>query len=293
MDKPSDSTEPQKGPLPFIMPLIANPNVRDPMSAPWSPVQSGPSTPIAGQSYLPAVAKFKRDNQLLGTAHTSSGLFTPLEGSGSSSPSPSDITTPEDRASAGVDTEVSVVEDDERPKDEQASPVSGSPIAGSPEIPEVEPEDVLAGPPEDDDWGEIPRLPTPPAEIVDRVEESFPTDSATRVFTQPEEPYGGIVVLDTPTEAHRTYVTNVDNTLLVVVADTPHEGNEDAPGLDDVKPLLCQTNGATKDLPEVTETDDPFKLLGNDSAIAPGAVASDSDESSIASSFLDEDETPE
>jgi hypothetical protein len=117
------------------------------MSAPWSPVQSGPSTPVASLAYLPAVTKFKRDNQLLGTTHTSSGLFTPLEGSGSSSPSPSDTATPEDRPGVEAETEVLVVEDDEQHPGGTGYFGVGLPDDCSPEIPEVEPEAVPAAPP--------------------------------------------------------------------------------------------------------------------------------------------------
>lgn len=271
------------------MPLVANPNVRDPMSAPWSPVQSGPSTPVANIAYLPAVTKFKRDNQPLGTSHTSSGLFTPLEGSGSSSPSHSDTATPEDRVGADVETEVPVFENDEQPKEEQADSILASPMTGSPEILDVEPEAVLTGPPEDDDWGEIPRLPTPPAEMVDHVEATLPTVLVTRVFFQPEESSFSIDDLDARTEADHDDAKGSD-TLPVGAADAPHEVNDGVPGLNN-SGSFHTTENSTMDLPEVTETDDPFKFMGNDSAIAPGAVADDSDDSSIASCSIDE-ETP-
>jgi hypothetical protein len=270
------------------MPLIANPNFRDPMSAPWSPVQSEPSTPVAALAYLPAVTRFKRDNQLLGTAQTSSGLFTPLEGSGSSSPS--DSVTPEDRADAEVEVEeVLVVENDEEPKEGQATSVLASPMTGSPEISEVEPEAIPTGSPEDDDWGEIPRLPTPPAEMVDDFEEDLPTGSATRVFFQPEEPSEG---LDARSEVDRDYNTEGGDALPMVAADVPYQENEGVPGLDDAETLVLTTDVTTKRLSEVTETVDPFKLMGNDSTVAPGAVMDDDDDSSIASSSLDEEDTP-
>jgi len=271
------------------MPLIANPNVRDPMSAPWSPIQSGPSTPVAGLSYLPAVTKFKRDNQLLGTAHTSSGLFTPLEGSNSTSPSPSDPTTPEDRTGADIETDVVVIEIDEQPKEEQVTSVSASPVPASPGILEVEPEAPPTGPPEGDDWEEIPRLPTPPAEMVDHVEGALTAGPATPVFVQPAESSGNIRGHCVLTEADRDGDTEGD--------DAPPAIAEDAPISDDADSLFHKTDEVTKCLPEVTETDDPFKLMGNDSTIAPGAVANDDDDSSIASSSItsssiDEEETP-
>jgi len=288
-DKLSDSKETQKEPLPFIMPLIANPNVRDPMSAPWSPVQSGPSTPVAGLSYLPAVTKFKRDNQLLGTAHTNSGLFTPLEGSGSSSPSPSDTTTPEDRAGAEPETELLVVEIDEQPEEEQATSVSTSPMPSSQEILEVEPEAVPIGPPEDDDWGEIPRLPTPPAEMVDLVEGALPAGPATPVFVQPVESIGNDDGSGVLTTANHDGDTEKDG--------APPAIAEGVPRSNDADPLFNKISNTNESLAEFTETDDPFKLMGNDSTIAPGAVADDNDASSIASSSItsssvDEEETP-
>src|SRR5882757_7248072 len=132
------------------MPLVANPNVRDPTSAPWSPVQSGPSTPAAGLAHLPTVAKFKRDNQLLGTTHASSGLFTPLEGSGSSSPSPSDIETPADRGGMEIETRAPAADNDEQPQQEETVSVLTSTTTGSSEILEAEPE-VATGQPEDND----------------------------------------------------------------------------------------------------------------------------------------------
>ena len=271
------------------MPLVANPNVRDPMSAPWSPVQSGPPTPVACLSYLPAVTKFKRDNQLLGTAHTSSGLFTPLEGSGSSSPSPSDTTTPEDRTGVEVETELLVVEIDEQPKEEQATSVSPSPTPGPPGIPEVEPEVSPTGPPEDDDWEEIPRLPTPPAEMMDRLEGAFPAGPATPVFVQPVESSGNVAGPGSLTEAGRDSDTEKDDALPAIP--------EDVPRFNDIDPLFHKTGNTTKSPPEVTEPDDPFKLMGNDSSIAPDAVADDDDDSSavsssLTSSSIDEEETP-
>ena len=270
------------------MPLIANPNVRDPMSTPWSPVQSGPSTPVASLTYLPAVAKFKRDNQLLGTVHTSSGLFTPLEGSNSSSPSPSDTTTPEDRPDAEVETKVPVVEDDEQHIEEQVTLVLASPTDGSPEVPEVEPETVPTGPP-GDGWEEIPRLPTPPAEVLDHVEGALPTGPVSRVFFQPES-NNDVESLDVRSEADRGDRTKDSDALPVDTVATPREGNEDPPGLNNAEPLVHAV-GDTKDLPEVVEMDDPFKLMGSDSTVAPGAVANDN-ESSIASSSPDEEMTP-
>jgi len=288
-DKLSDSKEAQREPLPFIMPLVANPDVRDPMSAQWSPVQSGPSTPVAGLSYLPAVTKFKRDNQLLGTTHTSSGLFTPLEGSGSSSPSPSDTTTPEDRAGAVAEAEVLVVEIGEQPEEEQATSVSASPVPHSQGILEVEPEAAPAGPPEDDDWGEIPRLPTPPAEMVDLVEGALPAGPATPVFVQPVEPSGNDEGRGTLTMADHDGDTKKDG--------APPAIAEGVPRYNDADPSPYKTRNANKSIREVTETDDPFQLMGNDSTIAPGAVADDNDASSIASSSItsssiDEEETP-
>ena len=287
-DKLSFSKEGQKEPLPFIMPLIANPNVRDPMSAPWSPVQSGPSTPVAGLSYLPAVTKFKRDNQLLGTAHTSSGLFTPLEGSGSSSPSTSDTTTPEDRADAETETEVLVVEIDEEHEEEQDTSASASPMPGSQGILEVEREAAPIGPPEDDDWGEIPRLPTPPAEMVDLVEGALLAGPATPVFVQPVESSGSDEGLGVLIMADHGDDTEKDG--------APPAIAEGVPRSNDADPLFYKTDHANKCLPEVSETDDPFKLMGNHSTIAPGAVADDNDASSIASSSItsssiDEEET--
>ena len=261
------------------------------MSAPWSPVQSGPSTPVSGLVYLPAVTKFKRDNQLLGTTHTNSGLFTPLEGSGSSSPSPSDTATPEDRPGVGVDTEVLVAEGDEQHQEERTTSVLASPETPSPEIPEVEPEVVPTGPSEDDDWGDIPRLPTPPAEITDHIEEDLPIGPVTRVFFQPE-PSDNVEGIDGRSEVDRNDDTNDGDILPVTVTDTPREENEDAPGLTDVDSLVHTTEDVAKDLPEATGTDDPFKLMGNDSTVAPGAVANDNDGDSVASSSPDEKETP-
>lgn len=271
------------------MPLVANPNVRDPMSAPRSPVQSGPSTPVAGLAYLPAVAKFKRDNQPPGTSHTGSGLFTPLEGSGSSSPSHSDTAIPEG-AGAGVETDVPVVTNDKQLKEEQTTSMLTSSMIGSPVILEVGPEVVPTGPPEDDDWGEIPRLPTPPAEIADHVEGTLPTGPVTRVFFQPE-PSSNIDGLDEQTEADRDDDTQGSDSLPVVATDVPHEENEDVPGSDDLRPLPHTTEDTAKDLLEDTETEDPLKLTWNDGTTAPDAVTDDSDDSSIASCSIDE-ETP-
>lgn len=258
------------------MPLVANPNVRDPMSAPWSPAQSSPPTPVASLAYLPAVTKFKRDNQLLGTANTSSGLFTPLEGSGSSSPSPSDDTTPEE-LDPDVETEITVVEEDEKHPEEQATSVLASQTTTLPETAEVEPEAVPAGLSEGDGWGDIPRLPTPPTERKDT-----PTGPVTRVFFQPEAP-GDMGGLDARTEADRD-----GDALPALVVGTPREGNGNTAGLGDVKPLLHTMHDA--DLPEVTN--DPFKLMGNNSTVAPGAATNDDDGSSIASSPPDEERTP-
>ncbi|KAF9648321.1 hypothetical protein BDM02DRAFT_2279947 [Thelephora ganbajun] len=286
--------EAQKEPLPFIMPLIANPNVRDPMSAPWSPVQSGPSTPVAGVAYLHAVTKFKRDNQLLGTAHTSSGLFTPLEGSGSSSPpSPSDTATPKDRLSVEVETGVLVVDDDKQHQEEQATSALASLMSGSPEIPEVEAEAVPIGPPEDHDWGEIPRLPTPPTEIMDHVDGALPTDPVTRIFFQPES-IDNVEGLDPQSEADRDDPEDGD-ALSIVAVDIPRVEKVYAPGSTDAELFIHLTNDTansiTKDRPEVTGINDPFKLMGNNSTVAPGAVTDDNDESSMSSS-LDEEATP-
>jgi len=273
-DKPLDTQEEQKESPPFIMPLVANPNVRDPMSAPWSPVQSGPSTPVAGLAYLPAVTKFRRDNQLLGNAHTSSGLFTPLEGSGSSSPSPIDTVTPEDRSGVDVETEAQILEDDEQHQEEQATPVPASPMTTSLEIPEVEPEDTPTGLSEDDGWGEIPRLPTPPAEITEHVESVLSTGSATRVFFQPEPSEN---VSGPDVRADRSDDTK-DGDLPVLAADILRKEKGDTPGLDTAKPLAHTT-------------DDPFKLMGNNSTVVPGAAANDDDES-YASSSPGEELTP-
>lgn len=258
------------------MPLVANPNVRDPMSAPWSPVQSGPPTPVAGPAYLPAVTKFKRDNQLLGTANTNSGLFTPLEGSGSSSPSPSDGATPEE-LSPSAETKITVVEEDEQHPEERATSVLASPTTALPETTEVEPEAVPASLSEGDGWGDIPRLPTPPTE-----REDLPTGPVTRVFFQPEAP-GDVGGLDARTEADRS-----GDALPALVVGIPREGNGNAAGLGDVKPLFHTTHDT--DLSEVT--DDPFKLMGNNSTVAPGAATNDDDGPSIASSPPDEERTP-
>lgn len=160
------------------MPLIANPNVRDPMSAPWSPVQSGPPTPVASLACLPAVTKFKRDNQLLDVVHSSSGLFTPLEGSGSPAPSPSDTASPEGRPGVEAETEIPVVDDDEQ---HNATPT---------------------GLPGDGGWEEIPRLSLPPAEIVDHVEGTLTATPATRVFFQPVKPSDSVEGFDAQSEAN-------------------------------------------------------------------------------------------
>lgn len=288
-DKPLSLQEDKK-PLPFVMPLVANPNVRDPMSAPWSPVQSGPSTPVAGLAYLPAVTKFKRDNQLLGTAHTSSGLFTPLEGSGSSSPSPSDTATPEDRPGVHAETEVPVVEDDEQHLGEQATSALASPMTASPEISKVEPEVVPTGSPEDDGWGDIPRLPTPPTELVDYGGEGLPAGPVTRVFFQPES-NNNVECLDTRSEANRDDDIKDSGTFPALAIDIPRGENGGAPGSNDTKPFVHTTDDTIKDLPEVTETD-PFKLIGANSTVALGAAVSGNDESSIASSSPDEKRTP-
>ena len=270
------------------MPLVANPNVRDPMSAPWSPVQSGPSTPVAGLAYLPAVTKFKRDNQLLGTPHTSSGLFTPLEGSGSSSPSPSDTATPEDRPGVHAETEAPAVEDDEQHLGDQVTSALASPMTAPPEIPEVDPEVAPTGSPEDDSWGDIPRLPTPPTEVVDHGGEGLPTGPVTRVFFQPEESNDNVGCLDTRSGADHDDDTKGSGTFPALAIDTPRGENGGAPGSNDTKPLVHTTDDTTKDLPEVTETD-PFKLIGTNSTVASGAAVSDNDESSIASSSPDEE----
>ena len=258
------------------------------MSAPRSPIQSGPSTPVAGLAYLPAVTKFKRDNQLLGTAHTSSGLFTPLEGSGSSSPSPSDTATPEDRPSVHAETEVPVVEDDDQHLGEQATSALASPMTTSPETPEVEPEVV---PTEDDGWGDIPRLPTPPTEVVDHGEGGLPTGPATRVFFQPEQSNDNVGDLDVRSEVDHDDDPKDGDALPTLATDAPREESGDAPGSNVTKPFVHTTDDTTKDLPEVIETD-PFKLMGNDSTVAPNPAANDDDESSIASSSPDEERTP-
>ena len=262
------------------MPLVANPNVRDPMSAPWSPVQSGPPTPVAGLMYLPAVTKFKRDNQLPGTTNDSSGLFTPLEGSGSSSPSPSDDgATPEDQLSPDAETEITVVEVDEQRLEERATLVLTSPTTTLLETTGVEPEAVPPSLSEGDGWGDIPRLPTPPTE-----REDLPAGPVTRVFFQPEAPgdVGGL--------GARTGTDRDGDALPALAVDTPREGNGDPSGLGDTKPLF-HTTGDTG-IPKVTEPDDPFKLMGNNSTVAPGAATNDDDGSSIASSSPDEERTP-
>lgn len=289
-DKPLSSQEKEKESLPFIMPLVANPDVRDPMSAPWSPVQSGPSTPIAGLAYLPAVTKFKRDNQLLGTAHTSSGLFTPLEGSGSSSPSPSDTTTPEDRPGVHAETEVPVVEDDEQHLEEQAASMLAPPTT-SPEIPEVETEVVPTSSSEDNGRGDILRLPTPPTEAADHGEEGLLIRSVTRVFFQPEEPNDNMRDPGARSETDHDVATKGGDALPELATDTRREGNVDDPGSNGTKPPAYTTDNTTKDLPEVTETE-PFKLVGKDNTFVPDAAANDDDDSSIASSSPDENQTP-
>lgn len=249
------------------MPLIANPDVRDPMSAPWSPVQSGPSTPVAGVACLPAVTKFKRDNQLLGVPHSSSGLFTPPDGSGSSSPSPSDTATPEDRPSMEVETEMPVAGDDGRHQEGQTTPMVAPPASGSPEVQGVESNAIPADLSEDGGWEEVPRLSMPPIETADHLEGTLTAVPTAREFFQPVE--------------------SSDN----VVEDVPRKGNQcqDVQGLGNPKPLVYPSDDTTKDdLEEVIETDDPFKFMGDSSAVTPGAVANNDDVSSISSSPPDE-----
>ena len=250
------------------------------MSAPWTPVQSGPPTPVDILACLPAVTKFKRDNQLLGVTHSSSGLFTPLDGS-SSSPSPSDTVTPEDRPGVGIETEMPVIDDDERHREGRTTSMVGSPATGSPEIKEVESSAIPAGLPKNGSREEVPRLSMPPAEILDHVEGTHTAVPTTRVFFQPVEPSDNVVDFDARSEANPDDGVRDDNVLPTVAADTPRKETQyqDGRGLD--KPLVHPSWDTMKDLSEVTETDDPFKLTGN-------AVTNDDDVSSIRSSSPDE-----
>jgi hypothetical protein len=234
------------------MPLIANPNVRDPMSVQWSPVQSGPPTPVAGPECLPAATKFKRDNQLLGAAHSSSGLFTPLEGSGSSSPSPSDTATPEDPPVAEVEPEIPAVKDNGRHREGQATSMVALPVSEPPEIQVVESTVIH---PEGCDWGEVPRLSIPPVEVEDHAEGTPAAVPAARVFFQPAEPGDNVDGFDARSEASPGDGFRVDDNLL-------RKGKQcqDARGSDKPKP----------------------------STVAPGALANDSDASSISSPSSDE-----
>lgn len=287
-DEPLYSQEAQKKHLPFVMPLVANPNVRDPMSVPRSPAQSGPSTPVGNLAYLPAVTRFKRDNQLLAAAHSNSGLFTPLEGSGSSSPSPSDTATPEDPTCAEVETEAPTVDDSGQHRKEWAASVAVSPIRDSPDVGDVEHQAIPTGPPEDDDWGEIPLLPRLPVEIVDHVEGTPATVPATRVFFQPEAPDYNVGGSDVRSEADRDGCAS-----LMVAADASHEERcQDTQGLNNLEPSVHLTDHTARDLPESTDADHPFKLMGNSSAIPTDAVTNDDDASSISSSSPDEEQAP-
>lgn len=257
------------------------------MSAPLSPVQSGPPTPVASLAYSPAVTKFKRDNQLLGVAHSSSGLFTPLEGSGSSSPSPSDTATPEERPCVEVGAEMPVADRDRRHQEGQTNFIVASPASGSPDI-----QDVGSNPiPEDGNWEEVPRLSMPPAEIMDHVEETFTAVPATRVFFQPAQPSENVEGSDARSEAEPNDGVRDDDVLPAIVADAPRKEKrprDDVRGLHNPKSLVHPPGDTVKDPPEVTETNDPFKFMGNNSTVAPGAVADDNDVSSISSSSPDE-----
>ena len=232
-----NSQEAQKKSPPFVMPLIANPNVRDPMSAPRSPDQSGPSTPITSLVYPPAVAKFKRDNQLLGVTHSSSGLFTPLEGSGSSSPSPSDTVTPEDQSGAEIEIETPVLDDDGQRREEQTSPNVVSPARVSPEFQDVETNAIPTCPPKGGGWEGVARLPMPPAEIVNRLEGTSTAVPATQVFFQPVEASGNVEGSDTRGEVNPDGVRN--DVSPVIVADALRKENqcEDARRLHNPKPM--------------------------------------------------------
>lgn len=268
------------------MPLVANPNVRDPMSAPWSPVQSGPPTPVASVAYLPAVTKFKRDNQLVGVAHSSSGLFTPLEGSGSSSPSPSDTATPEDQPGGEDQTEGPGVDGEGKDREGRATSVVVSPIGDQC----VKPEAILANPPEDGNCEEIPRLQKLPDDTMDPV---ITTPTATKVFCQPVESNGNVEGLRARSEADPDDSQYGDG-IPVIVADSPREEEQcqGVRGLDDSEPSVSPADATAKDLLEVTEADEISELMGNNSTVAPGTVTDDDDASSICPSSPDGDQTP-
>lgn len=253
------------------MPLIANPNVRDPMSAPWSPIQSGPSTPIANLESLPIATKFKRDGQLLGVAH-GSGLFTPLEGSGSSSPSPSDTATPEDRPITEVELVVPAVDDNGRHQEVKTNSVKASPASASPEIQDVESTPIL---PKDCGWGEASRLPIPPVEAVDHVEETPAAVLAARVSFPSVKPGDNVDAFNARSKAGPDESARDDDNL--------------SRGFDNLKPLVQPSGDAAKCLSEVTEAGDPFKLMGNNSTVAPGAVANDDGAPPISPSSPDEE----
>ena len=235
------------------------------MSAPWSPAPSGPPTPVTSLAYLPGVTKFKRDNQLSGVTH-GSGLFTPLEGSGSSSPSPSGTMTPEDPVVAEVET---VVDDDQRYQvEERITSAVVSPTNGSSNLYGVEADVVPLGSPQGDDWEEVPRLSVPPAETLDHLEGTLAAIPATRVFFQPESGEN-VEGLDAQSGAGRDDDIRSSDVLPVTAADTPpkEEQHQGARELDKQEPL-------------VRPTDDPFKLMEHNRVIAPDTAPSDHEVSS-------------
>lgn len=268
------------------MPLVANPNVRDPTSATRSPVQSGPSTPVVNPAYLPAVTKFKRDNQLLGVTHSSSGLFTPLEGSGSSSPSPSDTATPEDRPNMEVETEIPVVDDDERHREGSTTSMVAPPTNGSPDIQDVESNAAPTNLPEDGDWEEVPRLSMPPDEVADHAEPTLTAVPATRVFFQPGEPSDRVEGFDAQGKADSGDDVPDDG-------DLPHKSKQcqDTQGLHNPKHLVRPSDDIAKDLLEITETGDHFKPTGDNNTVNSGVTADDDDLSSL-SSYSSDEKTP-
>ena len=269
------------------MPLVANPNVRDPMSAPWSPVQSEPSTPVASLAYLPAVTKFKRGNQLPGFAHSSSGLFTPLEGSGSSSPSPSDTATPEDRPDRQVEAEGLPADDDGQHREESATRVV---VRNLLDIQGAEPEATPVSP-HDGDWEEIPRLPELPAETVDHVVATPPV--ATRVFFQPVESNDDAEDIGARSETNPDNGAQDADTPPVVVADSCRgEGLAQDIQRPDNPELSVHSLDTTNDPPKVIETENPFKLVEDNRAAAPGAVTNDNDVPSVCPPSPNEEKTP-
>lgn len=286
-DELSISQGAQKNPLPFVMPLVANPNVRDPMSAPWSPVQSEPSTPVASLLYLPAVTKFKRENQLPGVVHSSSGLFTPLEGSGSSSPSPSDTATPEDRPEGQVEAEALSADDDGQRREEPATCVV---VRNLPDIQGAEPEATPVSP-HDGDWEEIPRLPELPAETVDHVVATPP--AATRVFFQPVEFNDDAEDIGARSETDPDNGAQDVDTPRAVVADSHHEEGlaQDVQRQDNPEPSVHPSD-TRNDPPKVIETENPFKLVENNCVAAPGTVTNDNDVPSVSPPSPDEEKTP-